>query len=182
LVFKSGLANLTVRSVAKKVGISEPAIYKHFSSKEELLMELLNSLFNPWRAALQTISEKQTSAGIRLETIASTHIDFLFKKELNPVVFFSEAMNPEHKNLNKVLQHNLNFINRLISEILESGLKTGELKKDIRIESATSCILGIIQSSVIKWTVTRKKANLKADTIKNINFFVDLISVDGGKR
>jgi AcrR family transcriptional regulator len=44
LVAESGLANLTLRKVAERVGFTEAAIYRHFSSKQALLFGLVERL------------------------------------------------------------------------------------------------------------------------------------------
>lgn len=44
LVQESGLANLTLKKVAERVGFSEPAIYRHFASKQELVLALVDLL------------------------------------------------------------------------------------------------------------------------------------------
>ncbi|HMM59897.1 MAG TPA: helix-turn-helix domain-containing protein, partial [Candidatus Rifleibacterium sp.] len=43
LIFNEGFSNFTVRTVASRIGISEAAIYRHFKSKEDLLLGLLDS-------------------------------------------------------------------------------------------------------------------------------------------
>ncbi|MGM0601023.1 MAG: TetR/AcrR family transcriptional regulator, partial [Candidatus Rifleibacteriota bacterium] len=110
LIYSRGFSNFTIREIASRAGISEAAIYRHFSSKEELLLKLLDSLFSPWETALKKIAKSNLSAAKKLEKIGKTHIEFLLTKKLNPVLFFSEAVNPKNKKLIIVLQENLSFL------------------------------------------------------------------------
>lgn len=180
LIFNEGFSNFTVRTVAGKVGISEAAIYKHYSSKEELLMALLDSLFLPWQKTFKKIAARDVPVCERLLELAETHIDFLTEKKLNPLLFFSEAINPANTQLLGVLKKNLGFFSELVVELLKEGCKTDELRSDLEISSATACFIGTIQASVIKWTVFQTADDLKSMTMKNISFFLNCIQITGG--
>ncbi len=44
LIVEKGMSNLTIRNIAKEIGVSEPAIYRHFDSKHEILVALIETL------------------------------------------------------------------------------------------------------------------------------------------
>ena len=176
LIFNEGFSNFTVRTVAGRVGISEAAIYKHYASKEELLMALLDSLFIPWQKAFKTIAESNSTLTEKLRSLAKIHIDFLFEKKLNPLLFFSEAISPANKNLLSVLQKNLHFFGEIVAGLLTKGVENKERVSGLDIDSATACFLGIVQSSVIKWTVFRIEDDIQASTTRNVDFLLKRIS------
>jgi TetR/AcrR family fatty acid metabolism transcriptional regulator len=172
LIFNNGFSNFTIRAVANIVGISEAAIYKHFSNKEELLLELLDSLFQPWQSTLASLADSRAKPENKIIKIAETHIDFLIEKQLNPILFFSEAINPDNKKLRLVLQTNLGFLKATVKKALEEGINDGSFQSDLNVGSAAACITGIIQSSVIKWTIMGTDKKLKSETRGNIKFFL----------
>jgi AcrR family transcriptional regulator len=45
LFLSHGIENVTTRLIATTIGISQPALYKHFSSKQEILDRLVNQVF-----------------------------------------------------------------------------------------------------------------------------------------
>ncbi|GAB4280820.1 MAG: hypothetical protein Kow0029_25670 [Candidatus Rifleibacteriota bacterium] len=178
LIFNQGFSNFTVRTVAVRVGISEAAIYKHYSSKEELLMALLDYLFLPWQKALKSIAEKNIPACDRLRELATTHIDFLVKKKLNPQLFFSEAADPANSRLLGVLQKNLVFWGELVFKLFSEAVKNKEIRQSVQIDCASSCFIGIVQSSVIRWTVFKHTERLKEVTLENVNFFLECLKIN----
>jgi AcrR family transcriptional regulator len=181
LIFNQGLSNFTMRTVAKLTGVSEAAIYKHFAGKEDLLMALLHSLFDPWQEALKKLKNSRMKVDKRLVKLAETHIKFLFEKQLNPVLFFSEAMNPENSKLITVLQENLGFLKTTVSELIEEGITEKQFAENIDIEAAAACFIGIIQGAVIRWTVMQNCDSLKNETIRNVDFFLERISNRGDR-
>lgn len=44
IAYEKGLANVTLSSIADKIGIKKPSIYNHFISKEKLIEEMYNEL------------------------------------------------------------------------------------------------------------------------------------------
>ena len=42
LIAENGIQGLTIKNIARKVGVSEPAIYRHFDSKINILLGILS--------------------------------------------------------------------------------------------------------------------------------------------
>ncbi|MEW6708226.1 MAG: TetR/AcrR family transcriptional regulator [Candidatus Riflebacteria bacterium] len=173
LIFSRGFSNFTVRTVAGLVGISEAAVYRHFAGKEVLLQALLDSLFVPWRQSFNQIASGDNSVVERLIALAARHIEFLLEKKLNPMLFFSEAISPENPGLLKVLQTNLLFFNQLLQSLFKEGADKNEFAPDLDVESAAVCFIGIVQASVIRWTIFQSDKLLKEDTIAKVQFFLN---------
>jgi AcrR family transcriptional regulator len=57
LFSKYGFAGTSMRHIAKEVGVRESAIYNHFSSKEELLGEILEE-YNPWNSGIHLLTDE----------------------------------------------------------------------------------------------------------------------------
>ncbi len=45
IIQEEGYTNLAIRKISNKIGVSEAAIYKHFNSKEEILNDLAEWIF-----------------------------------------------------------------------------------------------------------------------------------------
>jgi len=56
---QNGFDRTNLRDIAKKVGIREPSIYRHFKSKEELYQQVLYRGLAPMADALLTLSKKK---------------------------------------------------------------------------------------------------------------------------
>lgn len=62
LFLSNGFARTSLREIAEKVGISKPALYYHFDSKDDLLMELLA----PITKAMDELLDRAESAEPRV--------------------------------------------------------------------------------------------------------------------
>ncbi len=182
LIFNEGFSNFTVRNVASRIGISEAAIYRHFKSKEDLLLGLLDSLFVPWREALEILLHENAPARLKLRRLAEIHLHHLVIRQLNPILFFSEAIRPENCHLFEKLSSSLGFLQNTVAAIVRQGIENREFKPETDVAAATACISGLIQTTVIRWTLQRKSDGLAAQASSLMDFFVELIELKGTQK
>lgn len=182
LIFNEGFSNFTVRTVANRIGISEAAIYRHFKSKEDLLLGLLDSLFIPWREALESLLQENVAARIKLRRLVEIHLHHLVIRQLNPILFFSEAIRPENCQLFEKLSSSLGFLQNTAAAIVRQGIAGREFKPETDVDSAVACIVGLIQTTVIRWTLQRKIDGLVDQASALIEFFVELIALKGSQK
>ncbi len=57
---------VSVRAVAAAVGVTSPSVYRHFSSKEDMVREVLGLRFGEFREALAAAAQGTSDAGERL--------------------------------------------------------------------------------------------------------------------
>ncbi len=182
LIFNEGFSNFTVRNVANRIGISEAAIYRHFKSKEDLLLGLLDSLFIPWREALADLLKENFSARIKLLRLVEIHLHHLVIRQLNPILFFSEAIRPENYQLLEKLNSSLGFLQDTAAAIVGQGVERREFKPETDVNSSVACIVGLIQTTVIRWTLQRKTDGLVEQASALMEFFVELIALKGKQK
>ena len=182
LIFNEGFSNFTVRAVANRIGISEAAIYRHFKSKEDLLLGLLDSLFVPWREAIEGLLKENIPARLKLRRLVEIHLHHLVIRQLNPILFFSEAIRPENCHLFEKLNNSLGFLQDTVAVIVKQGVAGCEFKPETNLSSAVACIVGLIQTTVIKWTLQRKTDGLVAHASSLMDSFIGLIELKGTQK
>lgn len=182
LIFNEGFSNFTVRTVANRIGISEAAIYRHFKSKEDLLLGLLDSLFVPWREAIEGLLKENIPARLKLRRLVEIHLHHLVIRQLNPILFFSEAIRPENCHLFEKLNNSLGFLQDTVAVIVKQGVAGCEFKPETNLSSAVACIVGLIQTTVIKWTLQRKTDGLVAHASSLMDSFIGLIELKGTQK
>lgn len=176
MIFNDSFSNFTIRALAENIGISEPAIYRHFLNKETLLLKLLASLFDPWRNAISKLAASSDSVKSKLTKLVKLHIEFLFDKKLNPILFFSEASAPGSEATLQFLQLNLSFLHNQVNQLVSKGVENNEFNSRIDKKAATACIIGLMQSTIIKWTIMRDENGLKEEAQTNIDFMLSCLT------
>jgi len=75
---EGGLETLSLRSVAKKVGITPMAIYRHFESKEALVDALVLDGLAQWSARVEALPPAEGLA--KIEQISEAFLDFALEE------------------------------------------------------------------------------------------------------
>ena len=182
LIFNEGFSNFTIREVAGRVGISEAAIYRHFASKEELLLALLESMFTPWREAISQLVKDELPFARKLEELCQLHLHHLLNERLNPVLFLSEAVNPQNERVLATMRYNLGFLADSVAAIVTAAKKHRQISQGISSDALVAMVLGLMQTSVIRWTLQGSSDGLLEDSARNMVELARTVMIQEVKR
>ena len=92
LVRDAGLAGLTMKKIAERVGFTEAAVYRHFPSKRALLLGLVGRLEGMLLGTVRAIAhDPALPAPAKLEAILLHHIGLLVATDGLPILLLAEA-------------------------------------------------------------------------------------------
>jgi AcrR family transcriptional regulator len=137
LVRSGGLGGLRIRDLAARVGVTEGALYRHFSSKEEILLALAGrveqSLLGPIR---KLAADPELPPRERLEGILRLQAKMILETGSLPILLMAEASFSEHEALRERMQQilgaYLGAVERVLGELVAENpggetLEPGEL-------------------------------------------------------
>lgn len=92
LARKSGLAGLTMKKVARRVGFTEAAAYRYFPNKRALVVAMFEHAIGGFFARARLIAtDAAASREERLERIVRLHIGLVLETEGLPILILAEA-------------------------------------------------------------------------------------------
>jgi len=161
LIFKYGSEHLTVKRIAKEVGISEAAIYRHFKSKKSILSFLLRHIEE---VLLRDISPETAGTDpITLDTIERiirNHFSAIGMRKGISFQVIAEIISLGDRKLNKQASETINkYISRL-KELLTEGVRESVVYKDIDLEASATLLFTLIQGLVNIWSLNESSFNL----------------------
>ncbi len=174
LVIQYGSENVTVRRIAKEIGISEGAIYRHFKSKREILAFLVDYIEDTLIGDIEKSTPRDNTTEL-LENILKNHLSSIEQKKGVSFLVIAEIMSLGDKRLNKKIYDVLNKYINHIKEILSKGLKTGEIRKDINPEMGAIIFFSMIQGLVTIWFLGDYNFSLEQKYGSLWNFFRESI-------
>jgi AcrR family transcriptional regulator len=149
IIHSSGYQSLSIRELAKQVKISEPAIYRHFLNKEDIILGILNRMMD-FDHLLEKDILKQKTTQDKIRHFILFHFEFLEKKKEMTSVLFAEEMFDQ----SDILRQRLIFIiqkrKNLLNSILQESRVNGEIV-EIDNKDLISLILGLIRMIVLEW-------------------------------
>jgi len=161
---KHGIQNLTIKNLAADIGLSEPALYRHFKSKNEILLGLLTYFISEMKTRLvQIIDTPHESVADELRDIFISQLQTFVKKPAIISVIFSESI----FHFDKALSEKVNEIMSLMQEYILTNIKKGHQKnnytKTINASTITTIIIGSMRLTVLKWKLSGHRSNLVKD-------------------
>ncbi|WP_422478501.1 TetR/AcrR family transcriptional regulator [Pleomorphochaeta sp. DL1XJH-081] len=151
IVVEQGTHKLTIRNVAAAIGVSEPAVYRHFASKHDLLVALLQNL-------QQSIVPLFSETGMTekpFDRFIESFLSMLFSRiESNPAfalfVFTEEAFHADAQ-LRPLLARMLDDMISLLEKIIIKFQAENGCRSDIPAHTIATMLLGTIRLTVTQW-------------------------------
>jgi AcrR family transcriptional regulator len=156
-----GIQELTIKNLSKAIGISEPAIYRHYNSKMDILLGVLTffedinlGIFNKALSMAGTTPEK-------LEFIYKQHFDHFSNNPPLAAVVFSEEIFQNDQRLSARVSALMSRSQKHLLKIIEEGLNNGELRNDLSKEELSMIIMGPLRLIVVRWHLSKYGFDLK---------------------
>jgi AcrR family transcriptional regulator len=170
LIIEYGSENVTVRRIAKEIGVSQGAIYRHFKSKRQILDFLVDYIEEN---LIGDVEKSDSNAGTLeiLENILKSHISAIEQRKGVSFLIVAEIVSLGDKRLNKKIYEVLNNYIKHIKDVLLRGVKSGEIRPDIDAAMAATVFLGIIQGLVTLWALSNYNFTLEEKYFGLWDFF-----------
>jgi len=122
LVRESGLASLTMKKVAERVGFTEAAAYRYFPTKRALVLGLLQRVFEGFLGAVrETAADERLPAAERLERIVRRHADVVLRTEGLPILLLAEAAATGDDDLLRRMRAGIDAYLDILASLLPEG-------------------------------------------------------------
>ncbi len=154
LISEKGIQEFTIKNVSKNVGISEPAIYRHFESKMDILLGILSSFKQSTKTTLDRIRSSEISAIKQIESILFEHFQQFTANPTIAAVIFSEEIFQNDKRLSEEVFSIMQLSQDTMIALIEKGQKRGEIRSDIPKESLSLIMMGALRLMVTKWRLS----------------------------
>jgi len=156
-----GSEHVTVRRIAKEVGVSEGAIYRHFKSKKDILFLLAEHIEDTLLGDITKASAKGDTPLETLDNILRNHLSATEQRRGISFQIIAEIVSYGDKKLNRKIYDVIDKYVSHLKDILSQGVKAGEVRDDIDLDSAAILLFGMIQGLVNIWALSNYSFNLE---------------------
>jgi AcrR family transcriptional regulator len=154
IIAKKGMNSLTTATIAKEVGISEANLYRHFRNKQEIIYETIETIGRGLSINVEKVFKYDMSPLNKLEKVFLLHLRYIEKNEGIPRLAFSDEIHMGEKEIKERLFNFINSYTDKLSMLIKEGQKMGLIKDDIKPKSAALMIIGIVQVTVLRWSLS----------------------------
>ncbi|MBK6892898.1 MAG: TetR/AcrR family transcriptional regulator [Flavobacteriales bacterium] len=176
LISEDGYAKLTTKRLAERMHFSEAALYRHFASKEDILVKMLELLTASVQERMEAVTAQEEKPDMRLRAMFDSHFTY-FKAhpEYLMAIFATNFMEPSPvidtaiKNLMEVMRHHLRAV-------VSAGQKAGTFTRVIPTDMLVQIVMGTFRLHMLQWRMTGKNTDVKKVGNKLINTVLTLIA------
>jgi len=152
IIHAEGYQSFSIRELAKQVKISEPAIYRHFLNKEDIILGILNRMLDFDHLLEKEILTKKTAQN-KIRHFIQFHFDFLENNREMTSILFAEDMFDQSDILRKRLLFIIQKRRSLLTPIIDEGKLNNEIV-DVDTPDLLIIILGMIRMIVLEWRLS----------------------------
>ncbi len=160
LIADSGIEELTMKRIATKIGITEPALYRHFASKTEILAALVEEMVTIRYEMFQKAFQEGRTPAERISAFLTGHATLFQEQPAMTVVLFSEEIFRTDRRFSiRIHAMMMDALERVEKEI-EQGMKSGEFRKNLDARNTALLLLGGFRLLVSTWYLGGKGFSL----------------------
>ena len=156
LISEGGIRHLTMKNLSQAIGVTEPAVYRHFKNKSAIVKALIGQFD-------QAVSVKPGLSGFdAVAAFVRGRIgQVCAHPELARVMFAEELFmdDPEFSGLMMEMMHRHK---KMLSAAFEEACRRGELRADIAPDMMFRIVMGPVRLLIKQWGMTRGAFDLPA--------------------
>jgi AcrR family transcriptional regulator len=156
LLAKGGVAAASTPAIARRVGVTQSALFKHFRNKESLWRAVLDALAIEVGARFQAASQESGSHADRMFAIIKAYLKVVKDVPAIPALMFADPrqMDGAGKYVRQEITARFGWFHDALCGQIEAGMRTREFRPDIDPKAAASLAAGIAQSLILRWRVS----------------------------
>ncbi len=161
IIIKYGSEHVTVKKLAAEIGFSGGALYRHFKSKREILLFLIDDIKENLNGNIERAYPFQNPLNL-LGKIAEDLLSSIEQKRKGaPFLVIAEIISLGDRGLNRKISEVLNDFLGHIKQLLVEGVKAGEVKEDVDVDMAAAAFFGMLQGLVTIWSLNGLPSRLE---------------------
>jgi AcrR family transcriptional regulator len=154
-------SGVTTADLARVVGITQGAVFRHFASKEAIWIAVIDFAHHELLERLRAAAERQTQPLAALRAVFLAHVDFVVEKPGVPRVIFQELQHAQDTPLKaRVRQLTLEY-RLLLMALLQQAQAAGQLAPGTDLQAGAVLFVGSVQGLVMQSLLSGQVAAMR---------------------
>ena len=162
ILTESGIAGLTTKNLAAKMGFAESALYRHFKGKEEIILTMLRYLAKDMDNRLTTSVSDIDSPKEKLIAVFNNQFEFFKKNPHFLVAIFSDGLLEESKSINEAILQIMGTKRKHLLQIIQQGQKQRQFTDTLSADELVHIIMGSFRLHMLQWRLSDFSFDLKS--------------------
>ena len=163
LADKLGPDRLTTEAIARAVGLTQPGVFRHFSTKQALWEAVAAHIGTMMEASWHEARDTDAAALDQLRAVVAAQMRLIRSTPAVPAILFSRELHAENESLRKAFFGLMGKFRRLLADLVAKARDAGALRDDLDPEDAALLILALVQGLAVRWSVSGRAFDLAGE-------------------
>ncbi|MBN2654965.1 MAG: TetR/AcrR family transcriptional regulator [Nitrospirae bacterium] len=164
-------SEITTAAIAKRMGLTQGALFRHFQSKDAVLEAVMRQVSDRLMLRISKAENGSSSSIGKLENMFITHIKFIKDHPGIPRLLFGELQSSKKTEPKKIAQMLLSQYKKRLISIIEDGKEKGEFDLELNSDAAATLFIGTIQGLIMQSLLASDKKAFNVDACKVFDIY-----------
>ncbi len=176
LITESGYAKLTTKRLAERMQFSEAALYRHFSSKQDILVKMLEMLTASVQERMELVASQEERPDQRLRAMFDSHFTYFKAHPEYLMAIFATNFLERSPEIDVATKGLMEVMRGHLKAVVGDGQKAGIFTQAIPTDMLVHIVMGTFRLHMLQWRMTSKNTDMKRAGNKLIDTVLTLIT------
>ena len=143
-------SEITTTAIAKHMGLTQGALFKHFPTKESIVEAVLDWVAERLLSRVDRAIEGAPSPVAAIEAVFTAHVAFVAEHPGVPRMLFGELQRAELTAPKRMAQTIMRRLRSRLTRLIEEGKAAGAISPMLDADAAVTCLIGMVQGLVMQ--------------------------------
>lgn len=163
LADKVGPDRLTTDEIARGVGVTQAAIFRHFPSKKDLWTAVATRIGEKFQQRWFAIEQAGAEPTVQLRELLLGQLKLIQLTPAIPAILLSRELHVENKILRTIFWQFMQQLLGRVERLIAAGQREGVYRDDVEAKDAAFLMIGLIQGLVLRWSLSGRAFDLPAE-------------------
>lgn len=175
-----GPDRLSTTDVARAIGLSQPAIFRHFPTKGALWLAVAEDIADRLQSYWAAAEAGATGPQARLKALIGAQLTAIAETPALPSILFSRELQVDNPALREVFRGLLGAFQGRLVAVIRDLQAAGDLKRDVSPEDVAILLTSMVQGVAIRWTLGARGFALVPEGLRLFDVQMELLRAKEG--
>lgn len=176
IINELGIQSFSTKEVTRRIGVSSGTLFKHFDTKNDLLIAVLNHYSQYDNDIIESVELKKLSPKDAIMYYVNRYAEYYENYPAITAITQSYDILTCDSKLGNYIKSIVSKRSDFLKKIIEAAQKTGEIRADIESEMLVDIINGLHREICLKWRLSKYDFSLKDKTISTLKVVLEVFS------
>jgi len=172
-----GIQGLSSKEIAKRQGISEGTLFRHFKNKNEIIMNVLDFYSKFDNGIVESIKLKKLRPREALIFFLTSYAEYYENYPAITSIAYAYDIFKADREIHERVKDIFKYRSNSLKHLIEEGQRLGVIKKEVNSENLSDMILGFFRTITLKWRMDEYSFPLKIRILSALDEFLEAFSI-----